>query len=134
MDRQIVNTGKPAEAKNAHSAGIIASGSFFFTSGITPRDAMGNVGGVGDITEQICQTWFNLREVLLAAGTDFEHVVKYTVFVTDISAYFVGRKDQRVRKNMAMIGKPASTVVEVSKFSSPDIMIEIEAVAMVPKK
>tara|TARA_Y100001960_G_scaffold277407_1_gene308164 strand:+ start:499 stop:600 length:102 start_codon:yes stop_codon:yes gene_type:complete len=33
-----------------------------------------------------------------------------------------------------MIGKPASTVVEVSKFSSPDIMIEIEAVAMVPKK
>lgn len=129
MTRRNISTGKQSEAANAHSAGVRASGDFVFTSGITPRDDAGAVTGAGDMAAQIRQTLSNLRDVLAAAGTGFEQVVKYTVFVTDIDAYIGARRDGNTGLDEAMVSAPALTLVEVSRLAHPDMMVEIEATA-----
>lgn len=125
-----MRTGKPGEARNAHSAGVIASGSFLFTSGLTPRDADGKVVGVGDMAAQIAQTFANVADVLAAAGTDMSRVIRFTIFVTDIDAYRAARVDLPA-ETAAMAAAPASTLIEVSRLADPDIMVEIEAIAEV---
>ena len=130
MTRRNISTGKASEAKNAHSAGVVASGDFLFTSGITPRDDAGNLVGVGDMAAQIDRTLANLEDVLRAAGTGFADVVKLTVFVTNIDAYRDARTASGACIDAAMSAAPASTLVEVSRLADPDMMVEIEAVAL----
>ena len=130
MTRRNITSGKTSEAKNAHSAGVVASGDFLFTSGITPRDDNGDIVGVGDMAAQIDRTLANLEDVLRAAGAGFADVVKLTVFVTDIDVY----RDARSRVapiQSAMSSGPALTLVEVSHLADPDMMVEIEAVALI---
>lgn len=128
MSRRTVATGKPAEARNAHSAGVVVSGSFLFTAGLTPRDADGRVVGAGDMAAQIVQTFSNVADVLAAAGTDYSRLVKLTIFVTDIDTYMAARKGLAAA-DAAMAAEPAATLVEVSRLADPAIMVEIEAVA-----
>lgn len=130
MTRRTVSTGKRGEARNAHSAGVVVSGNFLFTSGLTPRDADGAVVGAGDMAAQIAQTLANVADVLAAAGTDLSGVVKFTIYVTDIDAYMAARANLPAAAE-AMAAAPASTLVEVSRLAHPDIMVEIEAVAEV---
>lgn len=132
MTRFTVSTGKPGEARNAHSAGVVVSGRFLFTSGLTPRDADGAVVGRGDMAAQVAQTFANVADVLRAAGTGFEHVIKFTIYVTDIDAYLAARADLPAAAAAAMAAGPASTLVEVSRLADPDMMVEIEAIAEVP--
>lgn len=132
MTRRNISTGKRSETANAHSAGVRARGEFLFTSGITPRDDAGALVGVGDMTAQIRQTLSNIRDVLSAAGSDFDQVVKYTVFVTDIEAYMAARRDDDTGLDAAMTAAPALTLVEVSRLAHPDMMIEIEATVLLP--
>ena len=131
MTRQNINTGKKSEAANAHSAGVRASREFLFTSGITPRDEDGTLVGVGDMTVQIRQTLSNIRDVLTAAGADFDRVVKYTVFVTDIEAYMTARRENDTGLDAAMTAAPALSLVEVSRLAHPDMMVEIGATALI---
>ena len=127
MTRRNIRTDKPSEARNTHSAAVAASCDFVFTSGITPRDDNGNLVGAGDMAAQIRQTLSNLRDVLQAAGADFNQVVKYTVFVTDIESFVTSRRDGDTGMDAAMISAPALTLVEVSRLAHPDMMVEIEA-------
>ena len=133
MTRRNISTGKLSEAKNAHSAGVVASGDFLFTSGITPRDDAGNIVGAGDMAAQIDRTLNNLDDVLRAAGCGFADVVKLTVFVTDIDAYRDARGSSGARIDSAMSFAPASTLVEVSRLADPEMMVEIEAIALIPR-
>ena len=132
MTRRNISTGKPSEARNAHSAGVVASGDLLFTSGITPRDDAGNIVGIGDMAAQIDRTLNNLDDVLCAAGCGFADVVKLTVFVTDIDAYRKARASSGARIDSAMSSAPASTLVEVSRLADPEMMVEIEAIALIP--
>ncbi len=52
-----------------------------------PRDREGNVVGEGDMAAQVAQAYANIGDALRAAGTDFEHVAKYTIYLTDIDPY-----------------------------------------------
>lgn len=131
MTRFTVSTGKPGEARNAHSAGVVVSGRFLFTSGLTPRDADGALVGRGDMAAQVVRTFANVADVLRAAGTGFEHVIKFTIYVTDIDAYRAARQDLP-DEAAAMSAGPASTLVEVSRLADPDMLVEIEAIAEVP--
>ena len=133
MLRKNIRSDKAFGARNAHSAGVVASGRFLFTSGITPRDEAGNLVGTGDMRAQIRQTLNNLEEVLNTAGVNFSSVVKYTVFVTDLDAYISARKNPETGHEIAMGAAPALTVVEISRLADPDMMIEIEAIAQIPK-
>jgi 2-iminobutanoate/2-iminopropanoate deaminase len=127
MGLRRIETGRGYERKVRHGAGTLAEGRVFYTSGMTSRDAEGNVVGKGDMAAQVAQAFGNIGDALRAAGTDFEHVVKYTIYVTDIDAY---------RAAAATVAAPytahrqSSTLVQVARLAHPDFLVEVEAIAV----
>jgi enamine deaminase RidA (YjgF/YER057c/UK114 family) len=88
-------------------------------------------GGPGDFRAQAAQAFENLKLGLAAAGAGFEHVVKVTVYFTDMAnlqTYFEVR-DRYVNTK----APPASTAVQISKLARDGALFEIEAVAVVPE-
>ena len=124
MAREKIATGRPYEQRILHGAGIVASGRFLFTSGVTARNAEGEVVGAGDMQAQVRQVFANLAQVLEAAGAELSRVVKYTIYVTDIPAY----QAARAAWAPGMVDRPASTLIEVRRLAHPDMLVEIEAV------
>ena len=97
-----------------------------FVSGQLARDAQGEVVGKGDMRAQIRQTGENIKAALAAAGATLADVVKTNTYVTDIEEFFK-HTDVRMEYFGAM---PTSTTIEVSKLAHPDLMVEIEVVAV----
>ena len=118
-----------ADIQPMFSADAIRFGDLLFVSGCVPMDADGTIVAPGDLAAQTRRTLENLGTVLRAAGTDFEHVIKTTVFITDIS-----RKPETydVRREFFGTRPPASTMVEVSALDGEGITIEIDAIAAIP--
>ena len=88
-------------------------------------------GGPGDFRAQAAQAFENLKLGLAAAGAGFEHVVKVTVYFTDMAnlqTYFEVR-DRYVNTK----APPASTAVQILKLARDGALFEIEAVAVVPE-
>jgi 2-iminobutanoate/2-iminopropanoate deaminase len=107
---------------------VVASGqSLVFISGQLARDRDGDIVGPRDMRAQIKQVGENLRKALAAAGATLDDLVKTTTFVTDIDEFF---KHVNVRHDYLGVALPASTTVEVRRLSHPDLMVEIEAIAM----
>ena len=78
------------------------------------------------------QAFANLRRALEAGGSGLEHVVKVTIFVTDMQANF---KDVvTLRRKFWSQPYPADTIVEVKALYNPEVMIEIDAIAAVPSR
>jgi enamine deaminase RidA (YjgF/YER057c/UK114 family) len=109
----------------------VQAAGLIFVSGQVAFDANGSVVGVGDIGEQARQAFRNLGAVLEAAGASFADVVKLTYFVRDIEA--VGAIRTAREEFVDTSNPPASTLVEVSRLFVPELLIEIEAVAMAPQ-
>jgi reactive intermediate/imine deaminase len=118
-------------APPGYSQGIhVVSGQPVYISGQVPYDSDGNLVGTGDIEAQLTQVFKNLQTVLTVAGSDFAHVVKFTFFLTNIDHLGTLRE---VRDRFIDAERPpASSVVEVGSLFHEDVMIEIEAVAVVP--
>ncbi|MEW6669019.1 MAG: RidA family protein [Thermodesulfobacteriota bacterium] len=105
----------------------IKAGNFIFVSGQVSKDRNGRVVGKGDIKAQTEQCILNLQNILEAAGTTLRDVVKVTVFVADMSHLAAIHE---VRARYFTQPYPASTLVEVSRFTEKDYLIEIEAIAL----
>lgn len=105
----------------------VQSGNMIYVSGQVAIDPSGKMVGKGDMKAQTRQTLENIRSVLAVAGATMEDVVKMTSFVTDMSK--VGEALE-VRGEFFALHPPASTTVEVKALIYPDLMIEIEVVAM----
>jgi enamine deaminase RidA (YjgF/YER057c/UK114 family) len=101
--------------------------SLIFISGQLARDQSGNIVGPRNMRAQIQQVGENLRVALDAADATLENLVKTTTFVTDIDEFF---RHVDVRHDYLGVGLPASTTVEVRRLSHPDLMVEIEAIAI----
>lgn len=129
MSRQVITTGKPWEGTVLFSLGVVTTGRTLHTAGITARDPQGRLVGAGDVREQVAQCFRNLGDILAAAGAGFEDVVKYTIFTTDIDRFV--RETLEVRAPF-FGGKPAATLVEVSRLIDPDMLVEIEAIVHLP--
>jgi len=111
---------------------VVASGeSLVFVSGQLARDKSGNIAGPKDMRAQVRQVGENLRNALEAAGATLDDLVKTTTFVTDIDEFF---KHVDVRHDYLGVSLPASTTVEVRRLSHPDLMVEIEAIALLKSK
>ncbi|MFL6796172.1 MAG: RidA family protein [Xanthobacteraceae bacterium] len=109
---------------------VIASGkSLVFIAGQLARDRNGGIVGVGEMGTQIRQVGENLRIALAAAGVTVDDLVKTTTYVTDIDEFF---KYPEIRSEVFGQNLPTSTTVEVRRLSHPDLMVEIEALAIVP--
>ena len=98
-----------------------------FVSGQLARDRHGNVVGKGDMRAQIRQVGENIKAALAAAGATLSDIVKATTYVTDIEEFF-----RHVDVRMEYFGAlPASTTVEVRRLAHPDLLVEIEVIAVV---
>jgi 2-iminobutanoate/2-iminopropanoate deaminase len=105
-----------------------ARGRMVFISGMTARDTDGRVVGLGDIDTQTRQVCENLRRAMSAAGGTLDDIVRVDVFVRNIEHFDA---IHRVRREYFTAVAPASTMLEVSKMVSPDMLIEINAIAVV---
>lgn len=99
-----------------------------FLSGQLAWDVEGNVVGKGDMRAQFEQVGTNLKNALEAAGASLEDVVKAVTYVTDMDAFF---ECIDIRERYLGPGWPTSTTFEVSRLAHPDMMIEIDMIAVV---
>ena len=102
-------------------------GDLLFVSGQAAISPEGEIVGAGDFDRQAEQTFRNLERVLEAGGSSLANVVKVTIFLTDMGNF---GKIVELRERWFTAPYPADTIVEVSALALPELMIEIEAVAV----
>jgi len=100
-------------------------------SGQVPLNAKGQLVGENDFAKQTEQVFLNLQQILQSFGGSMQHVVKTGIFLTDASNVPLFREIRSKYVNMK--NPPASTLVEVKGLFRKDILIEIEATAIIPK-
>jgi 2-iminobutanoate/2-iminopropanoate deaminase len=112
----------------SHYTHAVRFGNLLFISGIGPTDVNGVVVESSDIRRQTEQVLTNMQTVLHAAGASFADILKVTVYLTDIDDRAAV---DEVRRRFFGEHRPASTLIEVSKFVHSDtgMAIEIEAIA-----
>lgn len=103
-------------------------GPFVYVSGTTASGPEGNLVGVGDVGAQTTQILKNIQSALESVGAGLENVVRTRIYLTDISQW-----EAAGRAHGEFFGeiRPATAMVEVSQLISDEILVEIEADAVV---
>ena len=127
MSKQIINPSAMAPP-SGYSYAVKKRGTPVFISGQVAIDAAGRLVGEGDIAAQAEQAFKNLRTVVEACGGSMDDIVKITVFVTDSS--FRGAVAAARQRSFTEGAYPASTYLVVSALAVPQLLVEVEAVAM----
>jgi len=128
-------TSKDLPPSNGYSHVVTAMpGKMIFISGQVAMDKQSRVLGAGDLRVQTEQALNNLKTALAAAGADFSHVVKLNWYVKNFKPDQLPIIREVRAKYLSKSNPPASTLTGVSELFLPDVLGEVEAIAVLPTK
>jgi Putative translation initiation inhibitor, yjgF family len=129
MQRLNISSGAPWEAKVGYSRAV-RIGNVVEVSGTVSQDG-DKVIGINDPYEQTKHALAKIEAALVKAGASLHDVIRTRIYVTDISQW---EKIGRAHGEFFQAIRPVTTMVEVSKLISPELLVEIEATAIVSTK